>query len=285
MPTFEEEKADGPDKQVTKLVYVGHSRSGKTGSLASLAAAGYNVRVLDLDRKVDVLRDYVLNKEKSPYRRACAGLWTQEQADTIAKRVSYVQLDETQVRLRESLVPKGDLWGKISLQLADWKDGTRSLGNVETWTPRDVLAIDGLSRLSMAAFTNVLALNGRLLSKPEWSDYGQTQAMVKRLMELLANKSLNCNVIIIAHIDFIETEGGPTKGFPQTVGAKLSPKISQDFSHAIMAKLSGQGDKEKRVIITQSSGNVDLGSAAPLRVKPEYDLSTGLAEYFRDIRQ
>lgn len=282
MPTFDKLKKS----QVTKVVYLGHSRAGKTGSLAALGAAGYNVRILDLDRKAEVLADFITNK-KSIYRVARPGLWTQEQADTLQERMSYVPLDETPMKLGTSIVSKGDLWKKIGDQLMDWKDEDKSFGNIGNWTPQDVLAIDGLSALSLAAHTQARALGGRLApnSPQDWTDIGIAQQNVKNLMKMLAADSVRCNIVLIAHIAYIETEAGPTKGFPQTIGNKLSPMISQDFSHAIMAKSSGQGDKERRVIVTQTTGTIDLGSSAPMRVKPEYPLETGLAEYFRDIRQ
>ena len=284
MPTFEsnsETKSTVPPS--TKMLYLGHSRSGKTGSLVSLAAAGYDVRILDLDQKSDVCRDFVLNREKSIYRRAREGLWTQAQADTVAQRLSFVSLAETTIDIRGTVVPKGDLWTKINAQFTKWTDAGRDLGSIDDWGPEVVLVIDGLSRLAQAAFTNVLALNGRLTSRPEQGDYNIGQQMVLRLMPLLAAK--RCNVIVVCHIQFVEVDGQPMKGFPQTVGKAINHQIPQHFSHALMAKVSGQGDKERRVIVTQSSGMIDLGSAAPLRVKAEYDLATGLAEYFRDIRQ
>ena len=41
----------------TKMLLLGDSGAGKTGALASLAQAGYNLRILDLDSGVDVLRN------------------------------------------------------------------------------------------------------------------------------------------------------------------------------------------------------------------------------------
>ena len=101
---------------------------------------------------------------------------------------------------------------------------------------------------------------------------------------LLYSDAIKCNVVMVCHIAFIETEGGPTRGFPQTVGKAISPKIGQYFNHALLAKSSGQGEAAKRVILTNTSGMIELKNAAPLRVKPEYGLATGLAEYFRDVK-
>ena len=39
----------------------------------------------------------------------------------------------------------------------------------------------------------------------------------------------------------------------------------------------------KRKIHTQTTGVIDLKSAAPLRTKPEYDMESGLLEYFQAV--
>ena len=57
----------------TKLLLVGDSGSGKTSSLAALANAGYNLRILDYDDGLSILPEF-LNKDA-------------------VKRVSYVTLN------------------------------------------------------------------------------------------------------------------------------------------------------------------------------------------------
>ena len=47
--------SDHQSSQTTKMLFIGDSGSGKTGALASLAAAGYNLRILDVDNGVDIL--------------------------------------------------------------------------------------------------------------------------------------------------------------------------------------------------------------------------------------
>lgn len=289
MPSFD----NYIESQVTKMLYIGHTGAGKTGSTVALAAAGYNVRILDLDKGTELIADYVRNP-KSIYRLPRAGLWTKEQADSVASRITYVPLDETISILKSpnagmQPVPKGDLWGKVSDQLNEWKDvgvdGKEiSLGNIGTWGPKDVLVVDGLSRLAQAAFNWQLKLGGRLTSRPEQSDYLNAQGAIERLLLMLYSSEVSCNVIMICHIAIAENESGIARGFPQTIGKALAPKIGQYFNHALMAKASGQGDKASRVILTNTSGIVELKSAAPLRVKSEYPIETGLAEYFRDIR-
>ena len=46
----------------TKCLFIGDSKSGKTGALTSLVAAGYKLRILDFDNGLDVLKQFVLNE-------------------------------------------------------------------------------------------------------------------------------------------------------------------------------------------------------------------------------
>ena len=286
MTTFNEPQEELPNK----IIYLGHYAAGKTGSLASLAASGKNVRILDIDKKTQILRDYMLNESQSIYRRAMPGLWTAEQAKGTAGRLSFVSMDETMVlagaKGKERYVPKGDLWGKAMEQMNDWKDGPdRTFGNIGTWGPDDVLVIDGLSRLSQAAMDQQLAISGNIANFGTKSgdyrpDTYNAQIMIARLLQTLQSSAVKCHVIVICHIALTANEVGISEGFPQTVGSKFAPKIGQYFSHALLAKQVG----DRRVIQTSAGGMVKLMTPAPLRVKAEYPLETGLAEYFRDVK-
>jgi hypothetical protein len=286
MTTFNDPQEDLPNK----IIYLGHYAAGKTGSLASLAAAGYNVRILDIDKKTQILRDYMLNATQSIYRREAKGLWTAEQAASVASRLSFVSMDETMVLAgaqgKQRYVPKGDLWSKAMEQMNDWKDGPdRTFGNIGTWGPQDVLVLDGLSRLSQAAMDQQLAISGNLANFGTKSgdyrpDTYNAQIMIARLLQTLQSSAVKCHVIVICHIALTANEVGISEGFPQTVGSKFAPKIGQYFSHALLAKQVG----DRRVILTSAGGMVKLMTPAPLRVKAEYPLETGLAEYFRDVK-
>jgi hypothetical protein len=286
MTTFNEPQEELPNK----IIYLGHYGSGKTGSLASLAAAGYNVRILDIDKKTQILRDYMLNSERSIYLRPAPGLWDADTAKGSAGRLSFVSMDETMVLAgaagKQRYVPKGDLWGKAMEQMNDWKEtGGKTFGNIGSWGPGDVLVLDGLSRLSQAAMDQQLAISGNLakfgsLPGDYRPDTYSAQIMIARLLQTLQSSAVKCHVIVICHIALTTNEVGISEGFPQTVGSKFAPKIGQYFSHALLAKQQG----DKRVIQTSAGGMIKLMTPAPLRVKAEYPLETGLAEYFRDVK-
>lgn len=279
MSDFEEE-SDG--QRLIKMLYLGDSGTGKTGSTASLAAGGYNVRILDLDVGVEVLRDYLKNKT-SIYLATRPGLWTAEQSKSILKRVKYHTISDTQRMVDGKLTPMGDSWPKINSQLDNWLDGKKSLGGVSTWTSGEVLVVDSLSSLARAAWHYQLGLAGRLFGRAEQSDYFFAQEYLYKLLTYLHTPAVPCHVIVICHIDYREREGDNLlRGFPRTIGKALNEVIPTEWNHMIRAISRGQGDAASRKIITRTTGVVDLKSATPLRVKPEYDLSTGLLEYFRD---
>jgi len=279
MPSFDKFE----ESQTTKIIYLGHTGSGKTGSLVSLAAAGYNVRILDLEKGVEIIKDYLFNPA-SIYTRANPGHWTAEQAAGVASRITYVTITEKVTIKSGRSIPKGDAWTRLNNQLDKWTDDGRDFGSINTWGPQDILVVDTLSRASQMAFNLILAMNGRLLTRPEQSDWGQAQKLIEDLLGWLCSDEVKCNVIMCGHISYIETEAGPTRGFAQTIGKALAPKVGQYFNHALMAKATGQGDAQKRVIVTNTSGMIELKNTAPLRVQAEYPLATGLADYFRDVR-
>ena len=50
------------------MMLIGDNGSGKSGAVASLADAGYNIRMLDLDNGIDVLAS-LLKDPKAGYKR------------------------------------------------------------------------------------------------------------------------------------------------------------------------------------------------------------------------
>lgn len=276
------------DSNLIKMIYIGDSGSGKTGSLASLAAAGYNLRVLDVDKGISILKDYATNPA-SMYLQPKPGLWTAEQAKGIARRINYIPVSETFTNTGGHVIAKGDSYQKMLGYLTEWKYGETNFGKLETWTEREVLVIDSFSRVCDARMYMELNMNARAVSGRQQSDYWKVQDAIERFLELLVSydpltkKGMPCHVILIGHVDYVEKDDGTTRGMPQSMGKALGPKIAQHFNHALLAKTSGQGTLARRKILTQTTGTIDLKNAAPLRVKPEYDLETGLAEYFQAV--
>lgn len=274
MPSFDQY----PESDLIKMIYLGDSGSGKTGSLCALAAGGYNVRVMDLDKGAQIIRDYCTNEQDSAYLKPRPGLWAGDKG--IASRMNFVPISETFTNIGGRPVPKGDSWQKIMAQLTEWKDGELNLGKLESWTSRDVLAVDSFSRFCDARMYLELVMNARASSGRQMQDYWKVQDDIERSLEMLVSPAVKCHVILICHIDYVEKDDKTVRGMPQSMGKALGPKIGQHFNHALLARSTGQGTTAKHKIFTKTQGVIDLKSAAPLRVKPEYDLETGLLEYF-----
>lgn len=253
---------------IAKVLFIGDSGAGKTGALASLASAGYNLRILDLDNGLDVLAN-LLNDPASPYDKGAAS------------RVKYLTLTEEMRMLNGVVAPKvASVWPKVTSALNEWKDGDENLGPVTKWGPDDILVVDSLTMLCTAAMNYTLQLNSRLGKHPHQSDWGVAQNLIESLLQMLYSTAVPCNVIINCHVTYIGEEGGAQKGYPNALGKALPPKIGRYFNSALMAQSVGQGTALRRKILTTTYGMIELKNTAPLKVKPEYPLASGLAEYF-----
>lgn len=257
----------------TKMLYIGNSGAGKTGSLASLASAGYNLRIVDLDNGLDVLKN-LLTAGNTTYDKAAV------------ERVQFITVTDPLRNVGGRLVPKQPtVWSRTVALLQNWVDPEtkESLGPISSWGPQDILVIDSLSMLSNAALQFVLGMNGRLGQRPQLQDWGAGQDLIESLVQMLYDESVKCNVIITSHITFIGPEDNQV-GYPNTLGKALPPKLGRYFNTVLMARSTGQGAGLRRKILTNTSGIVELKNTAPTKVKPEYPLETGLADYFAAVR-
>lgn len=274
-----------------KTLLVGHSGAGKSGALASLAAAGYNLRILDYDNGLPVLKDYLTNPN-SIYVK---------QNPACATNVRFRTLTDSKKNVGGTLQTKSaKAWSEGMKLLTHWKETDPTtgeitdLGPLETWTTKDILVIDSLTKMSDAAYNFHLQMNGRLLSGYSEDTYGKdvgaTQRLIKGLLDLLNDEGTACNVILISHLSISDEVGRALKpkedghAFPSSIGKALGPQIPRWFNNMLFVKEVGT----KRQIFTDfqtTDGNVvSTKSSAPLRVKKSYPLETGLADYFRDLR-
>jgi hypothetical protein len=278
----------------TKLLLIGDSGAGKTGALASLAAAGYNLRILDFDNGLSSLVEFCTHPN-SQYVKA---------DPKVAERVTYATCTDPMKTVNGRIYArKAEAWPKALKLLSEWKTDTEDLGKLETWGPKDVLVIDSLTKMGDVAMNHHLQMNaalGAVRTQNEWRrDIGAVQTMLKDVLQLLFDAGLACNVVILSHIRMVDEkvaaggtgqEGGSSNmvGYPSAVGASLSPQIPRWFDSVLVAKAEGSGSSVRRKIYTQPQliGGyvVNAKNAAPLTVKKDYPLETGLADYFKDVR-
>lgn len=272
-----------------KLMLIGDSSTGKTGSLASLVAAGYKLRILDLDNGLPVLYN-LLTDPSSPYTDGLKKI-------DLGEAVHYATITDEMKSIKGQIVPvKVSVWDRAVRMLDHWKDGEIDLGKPSSWGRDTVLVIDSLTMLSTAALYFVQMMNAHLLTSTqnEWRrDIGTAQGLLTKLLELLASTTIQCNVVLISHIAFVreangvmlgaDESGGMQKGYPSAIGKAISPRIPRYFNNVIQSQTVGAGAQARRKLCTMPTGMVDLKSSAPMRVKKEYRLETGLAEFFADV--
>lgn len=262
---------------VTKMMIVGDTGGGKTGALASLAAAGYNLRIIDLDNGVDVLAN-LLSDPASKY------------GPEALARVEYVTLTDKMKNVNGRLIPaRATVWQNVAKLLdtgkyEDKEDPSKNVdwGPITSWTPREVLVVDTLTMLSNGAMNFILTLNARMGQKPFQSDFGDAQQLLDSLMQMLYDDGVNCNIVVNTHITYIGEKDGPQRGYPSCVGRQLPQKIGRYFNSVVLAR--SELGKRKIMTSAQIMPPIELKTSAPMRVKPSYPIESGLADLFKDLQ-
>lgn len=284
MPSLNDVQAIHP----LKMLCVGNSGTGKTGALASLAAAGFNIRILDFDNGIGTLA--AILKEQ-----IAAG----KVKPDVLSRVVYEPCQDTLRNSGGKIMPIGmpTAFTKALNLMTSWKpkDGA-DLGAVSSWGTDDILVIDSLSHLSNAALRYVLAMNNRSGDHPYQSDWGEAMSLIENVLALLYSSSIKCHVIINAHITRIgstvtktDKNGNPIQAeilseddelFPNTLGKKLPPKVASYFNTMLKFDTAGYGATTKRIIRTIPNDNLAVKSE--IRGLPkELPIESGLADIFK----
>jgi hypothetical protein len=259
----------------TKLLLIGDSGAGKTGALFSLAKAGYNLRLVDFDNGADVLASLAADDPKA------------------AERIIYETFTDKFKSVNGKVIPDGipTAFSRAMNMMTHWKtsgEGSYDLGKISDWGPQDILVIDSLTHMSLAAFRLVLGMNGRLGQQPQMQDWGIAQDQIESTLALLYSTAVKCNVIVISHVSYIggdEDNQIPVRGLPTALGKALSPKIGSYFNTILLCKSTGQGNAAKKQIITRTEGLVGLKHSAPGRLLTAYPQESGLATIFDVLRR
>jgi hypothetical protein len=259
--------ADHQSNTLTKLLLIGDAKTRKTTSLASLVAAGYHLRILDLDNLLDPLKNQIL--------RTCP--------DKIGN-VEFRTLRDMYKPSPTGPVVDGKATAFINCMkmLNHWKYDEVDLGPPTDWGPEYILVIDSLSRLCDAAhdFHDQIARPGKSGEVDNRSIYKDAQDAIEMVLSNLTSAAFETNVIVIAHVAYLNQPDGSFKGFPQGVGQKLSPKIPQYFSSVLLC----QNKSGKIGIRTSSTPMIDLANPKPFEIGTDLSIETGLAEFFSTLR-
>jgi hypothetical protein len=254
MPKGSEHKSSS----ITKMLLIGESGSGKTGALASLAAAGFKLRIIDLDQGLDYLMNYM--RKRHP-----------DKLDNI----EYVSLRDKVKATAGGFIHVGvpNAYTKAIGLMEKWEDGsTPSL-----WGPEYVMVLDSLTFLGDAAYNWKDALNPG--AKEKRTIFYAAQEAVAEVLGALTSEEFNTNVIVTSHVRWMERQDGTTKAFPSSIGGALGPKIATYFNSLVLAETVGQGQTVKRQLRTAPTAFMDLKN--PADISAPLPIETGLADFFK----
>lgn len=258
MPTLDEHQSS----QFVKLLYIGNSGSGKTGSLVSLLP-DYDLNIIDMDNGLDALRNLAI--AQCPDRMKAVSF------ETVRDKYRATPTGPQVIAPAKAFVRANNLLDK-------WLDGSKP----EEWGPNKILVIDSLTYLGRAAFNWAVSMNPSSKDPRQW--YKGAQDAVQGIIDTLTSDVFKTNVIVISHIDYGKDATGIDKGFVSSVGKALGPKLPAAFNTLILASTSGSGKFIKRKIQTMPTALLDLKNPAPLKIDAEFPLETGLADLFRKLK-
>lgn len=247
---------------LVKIMLIGHSGSGKTGALTSLARAGYRIRVLDLDNGLDSLANHLTHE-----------------APEALSRVDYMSFRDKFKGGPTGPVVDGAPKAFVNAvkALDKWEDGSEPA----TWGPESILVVDSGTNLGLAAFRWAKAQNPGAKEPRQW--YFAAQSALEDVIATATSESFNTNLIWITHIDIVEQKDGTIQGFASSIGKAPGPKIPRYFNTLVAVETKGQGTKMQRIIRTMPTSLLTLKNPAPMKVEAEYPIATGLADLFAKL--
>lgn len=245
-----------------KIAFIGDSGTGKTGALVSLVAAGYKLKILDLDNGLDALREW----GKVECKDKLSNVDFETRRDKYKATSAGLILDGSPKAFTDSL--------KLMTQ---WSDGT----NPSEWGEDTIFVLDSLTAFGKAAFEWAKGLNPAAKDPRQW--FYTAQQGVEDTVALLTGESFHANVIIISHVTYDEWQDGTTKGSISAVGKALGPKLAKYLNTLVLAEKKGTGDSVKRIIRTAPTSVVDVKVPGP-GFDLTLPLSTGLATLFSKLK-
>lgn len=254
---------DHKSSEFVKLLFIGNSGAGKTGALTSLVEAGYELRIIDMDSGLDALIHLVRASDPS--------LLEKIEFNTFRDKIKMTASGPKVVGSPKAYVNALDA-------LEEWPDDK---SDPAEWGPGRVLVVDSLTRMGDAAFHWAKAADPTNRDPRRW--YKTAQDLIRDLLANLTSDGFNTNVIVISHIELVDTQG-VTKGYASAIGKALGPKIPSYFNTFILSETKGSGEKMKRMIKTIPNPTIDHLKTPSPKMEAEYDIKDGLAKIFKELK-
>jgi len=253
------------NSKLVKLLFIGNSGAGKTGALTPLVTAGYKLRIIDLDNGLDALLNHV--READP--KLLEQIEYQSYRDQMKMTNLGPKLKGSPMAYMNTLTAM-EKWPDDDSDPAEWGEDT-------------IFVLDSMTNLGRAAFQWARSVNATSKDPRQW--YKTAQDLIEDFIANVTSDSFRTNVIVISHVDMVETQSGMIKGFASSIGKALGPKLPRFFNTLILSEVKGSGKNVRRTIQTLPTSMLDLKNPAPMRMEAEYPIETGLLDIFTKLKE
>jgi hypothetical protein len=257
MATLDEHQSD----RFLKMIYIGDSGTGKTGSLTSLLAEGYHFKIIDTDNGLDSLKYF--------------GREAQADLSLVEFETFRDKYKSTKAGPMISGPPRA--FTDAMAKMTEWSE----IDDDRTIFVLDSLTGYGRSAFEWAKAMNPTASSGKQADARQW--YFTAQQACESTLALLTSAEFKMNVIVISHINYKELVEGVNKGYPSAIGTAFGPTIPRYFNTMLLAEATGASTNTRRKIKTMPTGVIDLKIPNP-KVDKELPLETGLATIFAQLK-
>lgn len=275
-------------KQPVRMMIVGYPGTAKTGMIASLANAGYKIRMIDYDGNSQSLLTYT-----NPDKLANIDIVYLE--DKMRNGERFIETTGIPTAFRAGL----DL-------MDEWKyiepDGTKvNLGKSKDWGCDTIVVLDSVKSMGDASFRRQQSLSNKTPLNTTEQVWGLAMAQQEAFIEKVTSETNKFHVIAISHLKIIGPkdirkedddvtkeikaelqELIPNRLFPWALGKQLSPVIGGHFPILIEATNEFKANQVQRIIRTVPRQELDL----KLPSKISFDkasASDGLAKIFAEL--
>lgn len=237
-----------------RILICGESASGKTGSIAQLANAGYRILLHDFDQNSRVIGSYLKPGH----------------ADVFIKTYDVARLTNAGLMggSKEVQVAAVKQMNEFYKMLKHWKTDTEDLGPSSNLTNKDVIVVDSgtfMGELCLLASHEHPEANKHLPTM--YRIAGQFYASI---LDYLTGASISASVVMLTHIMQTgdkDDQGkivGKSRDIPVGVGEKLSKRMPQYFSDNWRLDVGRSGE---RTFATGATDKMSLRTSAPDKIK------------------
>lgn len=271
-----------------RILIVGYPGSAKTGSLASLANAGFKIRMIDYDGNYEPLFQYC-----TPAGLANIDIVSLE--DKLRKGMRYVEVVGEPTAYTQG-------WKLLDHWKYKNKDGTETdLGASKDWGADTIVVVDSMTTHGISALRYATFLKGKTPENMTDATWGLGMSMQESYYEALTAVGNRFHVIVLGHLKMIgpkDVRKGdddltkmlknevaqlvPTRLFPSALGQALPPTIGGHFPVLLEAVAQPlPGDKVRRVLRSVPRPELDLKLPSALPNDGVWPVSSGLLDIFK----